>query len=442
MKPFTVQRKLVHSARRLAEFPVMSFHCLRHLFQVLLITAVASGHDSQKSCARNKGNFMLQMRTAAARSRVDPTSSTVLPARTYCYGTKYSDECYYLCPLGFELMTRAQPDASGECGNTLGSSWARKKHYYMNPADNECATCDRTSEVLPTTAMPFADPACTGASGSECTLSCPTDYMLSKEKEVCAAAPGKEFAIGGGSFLPSDGVPQATCSSLGVNYVASITFEDGCGLRTYGGTVVETGTRYVCHTCLASTTSSTTSSSMGLTVGREWEEFAGPQNRACRGFGPTDNNPAYFDVHLNVASLESCQDLCLQELGEEGCKGVEFNSRSKRCELWKRKEGIWAFAYPEWEGFTCWRYGWPGKYLIPVNGGLNQACRGPNGRNSNAYYVVEPVKHMEDCRARCVAAKVCKGVEFSKGRCEIWHTDIVTTAPRSDFECLRYQPPV
>lgn len=69
MKPFTVQRKLVHSARRLAEFPVMSFHCLRHLFQVLLITAVASGHDSQKSCARNKGNFMLQMRVLASAGR-------------------------------------------------------------------------------------------------------------------------------------------------------------------------------------------------------------------------------------------------------------------------------------------------------------------------------------------------------------------------------------
>lgn len=174
---------------------------------------------------------------------------------------------------------------------------------------------------------------------------------------------------------------------------------------------------------------------------REWEEFAGPFNRVCRGFGPTDNNPAYFTVHFEVPSVEACKDLCLEQ-GEEGCKGVEYNSISKRCEVWTRREGIWAFNYPEWEGFTCLRYGWPGKYLNPVNGGLNQACRGPDGKNSDTYYVVERgVRHMEDCRARCVAAKICKGVEFSKGRCEIWTTDIVTTEARADFECLRYQPP-
>eukprot|EP00490_Sorites_sp_Unknown_P013648 CAMPEP_0114684402 /NCGR_PEP_ID=MMETSP0191-20121206/59063_1 /TAXON_ID=126664 /ORGANISM="Sorites sp." /LENGTH=228 /DNA_ID=CAMNT_0001967091 /DNA_START=121 /DNA_END=808 /DNA_ORIENTATION=+ len=171
------------------------------------------------------------------------------------------------------------------------------------------------------------------------------------------------------------------------------------------------------------------------------EEFAGPFNRVCRGAGPTDNNPAYFDEHLRIPSLEACKDLCLQELGLEGCKGVEYNVRAKRCEVWKRPEGIWAFNYPEKEGYTCLRFGWPGKYLIPVNGGLDQACRGPDGKNSDDYYVIEAVRHMEDCRARCVAAKTCRGVEFSKGRCEIWHSEIVTTEARTGFECLRYEPP-
>ena len=54
---------------------------------------------------------------------------------------------------------------------------------------------------------------------------------------------------------------------------------------------------------------------------------------------------------------------------------------------------------------------------------------------------MEAVRHMEDCRARCVAAPVCTGVEFSKGRCEIWHSELATSKPMEGFECLRYQPP-
>ena len=75
-----------------------------------------------------------------------------------------------------------------------------------------------------------------------------------------------------------------------------------------------------------------------------------------------------------------------------------------------------------------------------MNGGLNQACRGPDGINSDSFYVIEAVRHMEDCRARCVAAPICKGVEFSKGRCEIWHSEVVTTEAKVGFECLRYEP--
>ena len=132
--------------------------------------------------------------------------------------------------------------------------------------------------------------------------------------------------------------------------------------------------------------------------------------------------PLFSTNQANIyvfAGVRKPQPRCLEELGEEGCKGIEFNRNSKRCELWKRKEGIWAFSYPQWEGFTCLRYGWPGKFLNPVNGGLDQACRGAGGQNSAGFYVVEAVRHMEDCRARCVAAPICKGLEFSKGRCDL-----------------------
>ncbi|OLQ05742.1 hypothetical protein AK812_SmicGene11042 [Symbiodinium microadriaticum] len=186
------------------------------------------------------------------------------------------------------------------------------------------------------------------------------------------------------------------------------------------------------------TTSSATSFGSGE---REWELFAGPFNRACRGDGHGDNNPDYYDLHQGITSLEACQDLCLQERGVDGCKGVEFNVKSGRCEVWTRSEGIWAFSEPPWDGFTCLRFGWPGRYLNPMNGGVDQACRAAGGKNSNSYYVVQKAQNMEDCRARCVAAALCRGVEYSLGRCEIWHVEVAASVPLRGFTCLRYLPP-
>ena len=101
----------------------------------------------------------------------------------------------------------------------------------------------------------------------------------------------------------------------------------------------------------------------------------------------------------------------MQGKGLTGCKGVEFNVNSGRCEVWTRPEGIWAFSEPPWPGFTCLRFGWPGRYLQPMNGGVDQACRAAGGKNSDSYYVVQQAQNMEDCRARCVASSVCRGVE-------------------------------
>lgn len=284
--------------------------------------------------------------------------------------------------------------------------------YFTDPQSNTCATCIRNSDWPAPTAIPYG------------TGGCPEHYVFEKH-EICATPPSSP-----GSFQESDGVELASCSSLGNGWVTSATRADGCVAKMSSGTAVVNGTYYRCTGCVPEP------------IVKKWEEFAGPFNRACRGAGPTDNNPAYFEVRQNIPNVEACQALCLEELGEEGCKGIEFNRNSKRCELWKRKEGIWAFTYPQWEGFTCRRYGWPGKFLIPVNGGLDQACRGPDRKNCESFYSVEAVRHMEDCRARCVAAPICKGLEFSKGRCEIWHSEVATSVTRAGYECLRYQPPV
>ena len=44
-------------------------------------------------------------------------------------------------------------------------------------------------------------------------------------------------------------------------------------------------------------------------------------------------------------------------------------------------------------------------------------------------------------QARCAAAKICLGIEYSAGRCEIWQKEVATTTPTAGYTCLRYQPP-
>eukprot|EP00438_Fugacium_kawagutii_P001670 Skav205381 [mRNA] locus=scaffold277:133735:135689:+ [translate_table: standard] len=355
---------------------------------------------------------MLQL-GQVTKPRVESREELVYPFRTYCYETKYSEDCGYICPDGYDQETEKIRNGGSFNPKCMSKFTPRKDSYYRNSDANTCARCVR-NDAPPVLTAPY------GPGG------CPKNY-IPDHREVCATPPSSE-----GGFRQSDGIELARCSSLGADYVTLTSTPQGCGAKMSwnGANVVVYGTKYECMACVVAP------------IVRQWEEFAGPFNRVCRGAGPTDNNPDYFDVRQNVPSIEACQALCLQELGEEGCKGIEFNRNSKRCELWKRKEGIWAFDYPQWEGFTCLRYGWPGKYLIPVNGGLDQACRGPDGKNSDSFYVVEAVRHMEDCRARCVAAPICKGVEFSEGRCEIWTSEVATTEAKVGFECLRYEPTV
>ena len=308
------------------------------------------------------------------------------------------------------------------------SAWAMHTQW-VSAKEDECATCDRTSDALPSTTMPDA------------SMTCPPNYEVS-EKEFCAMA-SKDYP-----YARHDHVALANCSSLGSDYVDTSSDSDTCQPTTWDINLV--GRKYVCRTCVlsASTTSvvstmttTTTTTTSSSSYVREWEAFAGTSNLACRGAGADDNNPKHYEVHLKVGSLKACQDLCVQTKGPEGCKGtfalqvvlkvvllhwhsgrsfdprnrsscdwldhkfsllysllyrsfgfhfacihlvwtrtlifpfvslslgIEFNFNSGRCELWTRPEGIWSTVEPRWLGFTCMRYGWPAKYLTPANSG-------------------------------------------------------------------------
>eukprot|EP00930_Biecheleria_cincta_P049706 TRINITY_DN34902_c0_g1_i1.p1 TRINITY_DN34902_c0_g1~~TRINITY_DN34902_c0_g1_i1.p1 ORF type:complete len:291 (-),score=53.54 TRINITY_DN34902_c0_g1_i1:152-1024(-) len=185
---------------------------------------------------------------------------------------------------------------------------------------------------------------------------------------------------------------------------------------------------------------------------RDWEAFAGTGNRACRGTRPTDNKDSYYEVYYNISSVDGCKAHCVAN--QPRCKGMEYSPG--RCEMWIRKEGIASWWEPNIEEldpangqiFTCQRYGWPAWYLQPMEGGTDKACRGehPNDK-STSYFVNSTVRNLEDCRALCVAADVCRGLQFSMfademhGRCEIWRRAIKATKDQSGATCLRFEPP-
>lgn len=193
--------------------------------------------------------------------------------------------------------------------------------------------------------------------------------------------------------------------------------------------------------------------SLGVEMGeKDWEAFAGTGNRACRGTRREDNKDEYYEVHSGIFSVEDCKAMCLND--QPRCKGIEYSKG--RCEIWVREQGIAAFSEPSLEGinvsaqgmFTCLRYGWPALYLQPIDGGVHRGCRGDHSNDkSESYFVKSVVRNLEDCRALCVAADVCRGLQFSMyadeshGRCEIWKRAIEATKELQGTTCLRYEPP-
>lgn len=265
----------------------------------------------------------------------------------------------------------------------------------------------------------------------EMTLVCPSGSTLSEQRGFC-----------------SDGTE---CDVLGPKFLSESTLEFSYDCWRY----MEWNGHYLkCRTCVPGQPSTTlgpassipgalptTSSapSLGTTTtssGREWELVSQSEGRACRGNDRNDNSPTYYDVR-SAGTLEACQDMCLEQL--ISCKGIEYNSGTGRCEIWHREAGIHAWAISQ--DFTCMRFGWSSRYLASMPAHRDQACRGETAAdNSDSYYAVQEVMHMNDCVARCVAAPICFGIEFSGKRCEIWTRPILATASVAGFTCLRYEP--
>lgn len=84
----------------------------------------------------------------------------------------------------------------------------------------------------------------------------------------------------------------------------------------------------------------------------------------------------------------------------------------------------------------------------PVEGdGSNQACRGQASNDNSASYftVVEGPETLEACKMACMAwGTPCAGVEYAKGRCEVWTRaeGIGAVFDLPGHTCLRYLQPL
>ena len=75
------------------------------------------------------------------------------------------------------------------------------------------------------------------------------------------------------------------------------------------------------------------------------------------------------------------------------------------------------------------------------DGGMDRACRGATASdNSPNHYEVHSVASLDECKEVCMATEGCKGIEFSKGRCEVWTRPggIQATIELAGFSCYTY----
>eukprot|EP00931_Biecheleriopsis_adriatica_P029330 TRINITY_DN17427_c0_g1_i2.p1 TRINITY_DN17427_c0_g1~~TRINITY_DN17427_c0_g1_i2.p1 ORF type:complete len:548 (-),score=69.45 TRINITY_DN17427_c0_g1_i2:34-1677(-) len=183
------------------------------------------------------------------------------------------------------------------------------------------------------------------------------------------------------------------------------------------------------HTCLRHTSS--------------FLPLDGGVGRACRGSSSGDNSPGHYMVLRGVASLAACKRTCALT---STCKGIEYSPG--RCELWTRAAGIEATV--PLAGYICLGF-LPRSAMVdsvdlelftPIDGGTGRACRGQDvGDNNPANYIRYDADSISACKELCKESDICVGIEYSRGRCEVWTRaeGINATVAFAGFECLRFQ---
>jgi len=79
--------------------------------------------------------------------------------------------------------------------------------------------------------------------------------------------------------------------------------------------------------------------------------------------------------------------------------------------------------------------------FVEVDGGEDRACRGdtPSDNRGSYFEVRHGVDSIDSCKALCRVALVCTGIEFSRGRCELWRRHIRASQAVRGYRCLSYE---
>eukprot|EP00929_Paragymnodinium_shiwhaense_P107987 TRINITY_DN7431_c0_g1_i1.p1 TRINITY_DN7431_c0_g1~~TRINITY_DN7431_c0_g1_i1.p1 ORF type:complete len:1404 (-),score=259.29 TRINITY_DN7431_c0_g1_i1:208-4419(-) len=167
-------------------------------------------------------------------------------------------------------------------------------------------------------------------------------------------------------------------------------------------------------------------------------------DRACRGPGGS-NDPKYFSVYTNATDLEDCEQLCANTFDDEDttndCEGIEHSPN--RCEVWTYEiettapnpghECLEMSLAPAIENSSS---NW-----IPVNGGVNLACRGIGEENSKHFFRIhESADTFDECKTACAKDTECTGFEFRSTlpkKCEIWIDPIDTAEKKAGYSCVK-----
>ncbi|CAE8583375.1 unnamed protein product [Polarella glacialis] len=186
-----------------------------------------------------------------------------------------------------------------------------------------------------------------------------------------------------------------------------------------------------CISGLPSATTTTTTTTMGgwVMVHDASQGYLSCPHLVGTAYGLNINCPIY-------PSVEACQTDCIGMV--TGCNGINYKSDGKCC--FKQCANVYAPTFSSSTGYAVWMY----QAWAAVTEWESQACRGSTHTdNSPSYYTVAQASDITNCKALCVSmAGVCKGIEFSVSRCELWTRPegIGATTGLVGSVCLRYTP--
>lgn len=155
----------------------------------------------------------------------------------------------------------------------------------------------------------------------------------------------------------------------------------------------------------------------------EQVSYAGSSNQCLGDGGDSGSSGTHWDYHTTRGGLEDCKAQCS---AATVCLGIEFSPINRggygHCKVWKRlitslrgKTDTRCLYFRDPRGFE----------VVTSASGSNGPCRGlsPNDNNAHHYNLATFYDSwkIRNCRSLChQSLQTCKGIEFSKGRCELW----------------------